>query len=167
MRCNIIASTAIFLMIAAVSFAQDRVDQGTRVRVRATSTIDSREGSLANYRGMVIDDVRGRNGRLVIPAGSPVQLKVRAVPQNKLRLDLEWVNPGGEQYALAADPLYVLAHKPAGAADGIIGALHVNGEIGGREVHIPRDTVLTFMLEDPVVIGEPNLQYDLDRDGAR
>jgi hypothetical protein len=155
------------------SFAQDResdhhdydqvrrLDPGTRIRVRADEPIDSREGNRRIYRGFVADDVRGDNGRLVVPAGSPVELKVRVMPDNDLRLDLESINIRGQRYAVDTDPKHVEAQQPGGVIGGIVGALS-NGQVEGREVHIPRDAVLTFRLERPLVTGAPD--YDRDRD---
>ncbi len=138
-----------------------RLDAGTRIRVRADEPIDSREGDRRIYRGFVVDDVRGDNGRLVVPAGSPVELKVRVMPDSDLRLDLESINIRGQRYTVDTDPKHVEAQQQGGVIGGIVGALS-NGQIGGREVHIPRDSVLTFRLERPLVTGAQD--YDRGRD---
>jgi hypothetical protein len=157
------------------SFAQDRdydhhdydqvrrLDPGTRIRVRADEPIDSREGDRRIYRGLVADDVRGDNGRLVVPAGSPVELKVRVMPDSDLRLDLESISIRGQRYRVDTDPKHVEAQQPGGVIGGIVGALS-NGQVEGREVHIPRDAVLTFRLEQPLVTGARDYDHDRDRD---
>jgi hypothetical protein len=59
--------------------------------------------------------------------------------------------------------MHVEARQEGGVIGGIIGALS-NGEVGGREVHIPRDATLTFRLESPLVTGRPDYDRDRDRD---
>jgi hypothetical protein len=161
------------LCIPQASFAQDRdyehhdydhmrrLDPGTRIRVRADEPIDSREGGHV-YRGFVVDDVRGDNGRLVVPAGSPVELTVRVMRDNDLKLDLQAIRINGERYGVDADPRHVEAQQQGGVIGGIVGALS-NGQIEGREVHIPRDAVMTFRLEQPLVTGRPDYDHDRDR----
>jgi len=175
-----IFSAALFagvLCIPFSSYAQDRdydhhdydhvrrLDPGTRIHVRAGEPIDSREGGHI-YRGFVTEDVRGDNGRLVVPAGSPVELTVRVMPDQDLRLDLESINVRGERYRVDADPRHVDSQQPGGLIAGIVGALS-NGQIEGREVHVPRDAVLTFRLDRPLVTGAPNYYRDRDRDRDR
>lgn len=135
-----------------------RLDPGTPIPVRADQPIDSREGGHM-YRGFVTDDVRGDNGRVVIPAGSPAELTVRVMPDNDLRLALVSVTVRGERYRVDTDPRHVEANQPGGVIGGIVGALS-NGQIEGREVHIPRDAVLTFRLEQPLVTARPDYNRD-------
>lgn len=182
---NRIAVPALFfgvLCFVPGSFAQDhdpdhydhgdydharRLDPGTRIPIRAGEPIDSREVNHRIYRGVVTEDVRGDNGRLVIPAGSPAEMAVRVMPDNDLRLDLVGVNIRGEHYSVETDPKHIEAHQQGGVIGGIVGALS-NGQIEGREVHVPRDAVLTFRLERPLVAGAPDwYHHDQDRDSDR
>src|SRR5579871_1150169 len=162
------ALAAAAFWIVPGSFAQDRdydhprdfdharrLDPGTRIPVRVDRTIDSRAVDHTIYHGFVSEDVRGDNGRVVIPAGSPADMTVRVRQDNDLRLELVAVNVRGERYGVESDPQHFEAQQPGGVIGGVIGALS-NGQVDGREVHIPRDTVLTFRLEQPLVAGAPD-----------
>jgi hypothetical protein len=142
-----------------------RLDPGTQIRVRANQPIDSREGGRV-YRGFVTDDVRGDNGRVVVPAGSPVNLVVRVMPDNDLRLDLQSLEIRGQHFDVATDPQHVEARQEGGLVGGIIGALS-NGQVGGRQVYIPQDAVMTFRLERPLVTGPRDWDRDRDRERDR
>jgi len=167
------AIVAGMLFVPQGTFAQDRdygyhdydqarrLDPGTRIRVRADEPIDSHAGG-GTYRGFVTDDIRGDNGRLVVPAGSPVELTVRVMPDNDLRLGLQSINIRGQHYSVQTDPRHVEAQQQGGVIGGIVGALS-NGQIEGREVHIPRDAILTFRLEQPLVTGRQDWNHDRDR----
>lgn len=164
------------LCIPQPTFAQDRdygyhaydqvrrLDPGTQIRVRVNEPIDSREGGRV-YRGFVADEIRGDNGRVVVPAGSPVNLFVRVMPDNDLRLDLQSINIRGQHFDVATTSQHFEAQQEGGVVGGIIGALS-NGEIGGREVHIPSGAVMTFQLQRPLVTGPQDWdrQRDYDRD---
>ena len=140
-----------------------RLPTGTAISVKAGEAIDSRGGDRQSFRGFVTNGVRDDNGRIVIPDGSPVEIRVRVMPDNDLRLALRSVNVRGQQYNVETDPMHVEARQEGGVIGGIIGALS-NGEVGGREVHIPRDATLTFRLESPLVTGRPHYDRDRDRD---
>src|SRR5690242_13902072 len=83
-------------LVLALSFASGaaaqertrRLEPGTIIPVRADEAIDSRAVDHRIYTGFVTNDVRNDNGRLVVPAGSRVELEVRALRDNDLRLDL-------------------------------------------------------------------------------
>src|SRR4051812_7695724 len=85
----------------------DRVrtlDPGTVIPVRTNETIDVDKGDNRVYTGVVDQEVRNNDDRLVIPRDSKVELTVRTSRDNDLSLDLESVVVNGQRYAVKADP---------------------------------------------------------------
>ncbi len=132
-----------------------RLAPGTLISVRTNETIESSRVDYRVYSGIVDRDVRGDNGRLAIPRGSTVELMVRTAPDNDLILDLESVNVGGERYGIRADPKRLESRADNSIVGAIVGAV-TGGEIEGRAVRVPRDTVLSFRLERPLEVGVPD-----------
>ena len=81
-----------------------RLDPGTTISVRTNDTIDVDRQDNRVYAGIVDQDVRGNEGRILIPRGSPVELFVRLARDNDLILDLESVVANGVRYAVKTDP---------------------------------------------------------------
>lgn len=139
-----------------------RLDPGTVIPVRVNESIDVDKGDNRVYYGAVDQDVRGDNGRLVIPRGSNIELMVRYTRDNDLVLDLESVTINGERYALRTEPKRMESRRDDSLIGGIVGAIN-GGEARGRAVRIPRDTVVTFRLERPLDMGVAD--RGVDRDG--
>jgi hypothetical protein len=154
-------------LVLALSFASGaaaqertrRLEPGTIIPVRADEAIDSRAVDHRIYTGFVTNDVRNDNGRLVVPAGSRVELEVRALRDNDLRLDLVSVLINGQRYGIQTAPKHVEAREQAGLVGGIVGAL-TNGEVSGREVRIPRQAVMQFRLDAPLFVGIADPGYE-------
>jgi hypothetical protein len=80
-----------------------RIEAGTEITVRATEPIDvqSRDGRI--YSAVVDRDVlESSTGRVVIPAGSAVELEARDVRDGDLILDLDSVTVNGRRYGVRA-----------------------------------------------------------------
>lgn len=165
-----IAATA----ITAVSWAQDpdrdrdrdrdriedhgrvaRLDPGTVIPVRVNESIDVDKGDSRVYTGIVDQDVRGDNGRLVVPRGATVELMVRYSRDNDLNLDLESIAVEGRRYAVATDEKHMEAQRDNSLVGSIVGALD-GGSVSGRAIRIPRDSIVTFRLARPLVVGAPD-----------
>jgi hypothetical protein len=160
------AAIALALCIPA-AFAQDRgrddrdrdhdritrIEPGTKIEVRTNETIDVERRDDRIYRGIVERDVLGENGRLAIPRGSRVELKVRVAPDNDLILDLESVNVDGERFALKADADRVESKRDDSLVGAIVGAV-TGVQVRGRVVKVPHDTVLTFRVDRPLAVGD-------------
>ena len=129
-----------------------RIEPGTIVAVRTNETIDVERRDNRVYSGIVDQDVRGDNGRLAIPRGSRVELFVRVAPDNDLILDLESVMVDGERYALRASTNRVESRRDDSLVGAIVGAIE-GGQIRGRAIRIPRDSVLTFRIQRPLEMG--------------
>jgi hypothetical protein len=155
---------ALFLALPLTMAAQDRdrdrdrdhdrdrmtrIEPGATVAVRTNERIDVDRQDNRIYSGTVDQDVRGENGRLAIPRGSQVELRVRVARDNDLILDLESVRVNGQRYALAADVKRMESERDNTLVGSIIGAV-TGTEVRGRAVRVPRDTVLTFRIDRPL-----------------
>jgi len=129
-----------------------RLEPGTVIAVRTNESIDVERSDNRVYTGIVDQDVRGDNGRLAIPRGASVELIVRVARDNDLILDLESVVVNGQRYALRTDVNRVESQRDNSLIGGIIGAIS-GGEVRGRAVRIPRDSVVTFRLQRPLDMG--------------
>jgi hypothetical protein len=58
-----------------------RLEPGTVIPVRTNQYIDSDKGDNRVYSGTVDQDVRGDNGRIVLPRGAIVEMMVRVAPE--------------------------------------------------------------------------------------
>jgi len=142
----------------------DRVrtlDPGTVIPVRTNETIDVDKGDNRVYTGVVDQEVRNNDDRLVIPRDSKVELTVRTSRDNDLSLDLESVVVNGQRYAVKADPKRIESQQDDSLVGGIIGAIK-GGQTRGRTVKVPRDTVVTFRLQRPLDIGVADRGRDRD-----
>jgi hypothetical protein len=113
------------------------IEPGTTLVFRINEPIQVEAQDDQVYRGIVDQDVR-ENGRLSIPRGSSVELKVRVAPDNDLILDLDSVMVNGVPYA----------HRLVGE---IVGA-GTDAQVRGRAISVPRGAVLAFHIEGPRVI---------------
>lgn len=80
-----------------------RIEAGTEIAVRTTEAIDVQSLDGRIYSGVVDQDVlESSTGRLVIPAGSAVELEARDVRDGDLMLDLDSVTVDGRRYGVRA-----------------------------------------------------------------
>jgi hypothetical protein len=158
---GILAVAPLFFFTLA---AQDvtRIVPGTVISVRPNESIDVDRKDNRVYRGTVDQDVRGDNGRLAIPRGSNVELIVRVERDNDLILDLESVSVNGRRYAIETGANRVESQHDNSLVGAIVGAIS-GGQVRGRAVRIPRDTLLTFRIEQPMNMGVAD--RGLDRNG--
>ena len=126
-----------------------RIEPGTTIPVRLNEPIDVDRQDNRAYTGTVDQDVRGENGRLAIPRGSQVLLRVRVERDNDLVLDLDSVDVHGERYAMQTDPNKFESPRDHSVVGSIVGAVTGN-QVRGPVVRVRRDTVLSFRLERPL-----------------
>jgi hypothetical protein len=129
-----------------------RLEPGTVIAIRTNEFIDVERRDNCVYTGIVDQDVRGTNGALAIPRGSSAELIVRVAPDNDLILDLESVVVNGQRYAIRTDPNRIESQQDRSLVGAIVGAVS-GGEIRGRTVRVPRDTIVTFRVERPMEMG--------------
>jgi hypothetical protein len=144
-----------------------KLDVGTIIPVRVNETIDVDRSDISAatvlahpitrvYRGMVDSDVRGKNGHLAIPKGSNVELMVRVSRDNGLLLDLESTVISGQRYAVRAAAL-----REDSTVSEIMPEL-TTGQVSGKAVNVPRDSVVTFRLKRPLEVGIKDRGSDRD-----
>jgi hypothetical protein len=139
-----------------------RIEPGTMIAVKNNESIDVEQKSNQVYDGIVDQDVRGGNGRLAIPRGSKAEMIVRVTPDNDLVIDVESVVVDGQRYAIKTEKTRQESARDNGLVGAIVGAIQ-GGEARGRAVRIPRDSVLTFRIRRPLVMGVAD--EGVDRDG--
>jgi len=132
------------------------------INVRPTESIDVERKDNRVYYGIVDQDVRGNNGQLAIPRGSKVELIVRVERDNDLILDLESVMVNGQRYAIQTEANRVESPRDNSLVGAIVGAVN-GGQVRGRSVRIPRETLLSFRIDRPLSIGVAD--RGIDRDG--
>ncbi len=139
-----------------------RLSQGTIIAVRPNESIDVERKDNRVYYAVVDQDVRGNNGRLAIPRGSSVELIVRVERDNDLILDLESVTVNGQRYAIETEANRVESSRDNSLVGAIVGAVN-GGQARGRAVRIPRNTLLTFRIDRPLIMGVAD--RGIDREG--
>jgi hypothetical protein len=139
-----------------------RLSQGTIIAVRPNESIDVERKDNRVYYGVVDQDVRGTNGQLAIPRGSRVELIVRVERDNDLILDLESVTVNGQRYAIETEANRVESSRDNSLVGAIVGAVN-GGQVRGRAVRIPRNTLLTFRINRPLIMGVAD--RGIDREG--
>src|SRR5260370_3861145 len=129
-----------------------RIEPGTMIEVRTNEFISPDRGDGRIYTGVVDQDVRGDDGRLAIPRGSRVELLGRVAPDSDLVLDLDSVTVNGERYAVRTAPNRFEARRDD---DGVVGAIvgALGGQYRGRNIRIPRDSLLTFRIVRTLDMG--------------
>jgi hypothetical protein len=131
------------------------LERGTVIPVRTNEAIDVERSDNRIYTGIVDRDVRGDDGRLAIPRDSKVELIVRTTADNSLVIDLESVVANGERYAIKTDAKRIESQRDDSLIGGIVGAIS-GGEVRGRAVRVPRDTVVTFRVQRALEMGVPD-----------
>ncbi len=105
-----------FELTGASSYEQARtIDAGSSILVRTNESIDVRNSDGRIFSGTVYRDVMDRNGMVVVPQGSPVELLVKSTSRRELLLDLDSLTVNGQRYAVSA----YAATSDASGRDGI------------------------------------------------
>ena len=86
---------------------------GTSVSVRTTEDIEADESDGRVYRGVVDQDIV-RNGSVLIPRGSDVELIVRNVSDDELAVDMDAITVNGQRYGIESESNSVTAEKKEG-----------------------------------------------------
>lgn len=110
-----IASVVLCAWLSVAAFAQAgnnamTLASGTHIAVRTNEAIDSTSASAnAHYQAEVVDDVKGANGEVLIPRGSPAELLVRntskggTVGSSEVTLDLDSIMVNGRRYRVSTE----------------------------------------------------------------
>ena len=170
------------------------VDAGTYISVRTRQEIRASRAEDRVFTASVAEDVWDDDRRLsvpIIPRGTPVALRVRAVRDGELILDMDSLTIDRQRYRVDTPAIRAEGHNRdnhtgeivgTGAVIGtIIGAIAGGGKgaaIGaatgaaaggvgvlarGRSLNIPAGTVVTFRLDRNLVVATPHAKRDNNR----
>src|SRR5215471_8410271 len=169
----IFPAAVLFFCSTLVAQESGTLPAGTEIRVRADEQIQADANNVGHsYSGKVSQDVTDSSGKVLIPKGSPAELKTLA-SGSKVAVDLASVTVRGKKHTIEAGsykPGKVGANKTTakytggGALAGaVIGAIAGGGKgaaigtvaggaagagtqvlITGKKIDIPAETVLTF-----------------------
>jgi hypothetical protein len=79
------------------------LEEGTIIPVRTTQAINVNTADGRVFTGIVDEDVRDANGRVVIPSGATAELEVRKQSDADLTVDIDSVTVNGQRYGIRAD----------------------------------------------------------------
>src|SRR5438093_2584006 len=98
------SSAIVVAMLWALCFTSgiyaQTIDAGTAVTIRTNENIEAKDTDGRVFTGVVDQDVRNRNGNLVIPRGSNVELLVRKASNTEVALDLDSITINGVRYGV-------------------------------------------------------------------
>jgi hypothetical protein len=143
----------------AVNARRLEAPAGTELVVRTVETIDSRHvGADQSFAAIVEHQISDASGRVIIPARSSAQLVIRhlwsgdTAGSPEMVLDVQSITVDGRRYTVAGA---VVSRRQGaaiglliGAADGAATQMLTNG----RDVKVPAETVLRFLLDKPVTL---------------
>jgi hypothetical protein len=158
----VIAAASLSSPAAAQDFRFSHVESGTELAVRPNQTIDVNRSDQRIYTGTVENDVWGDDGRIAIPRGSQVQMRVAVRPDNDLVLHVDTVMVNGRRYDVDTTPSWFSSSRDENFLGAIAGALS-GGAIRGPAVRVSRDTIVSFELERPLNVAQPTRDFDRDR----
>jgi hypothetical protein len=128
------------------------LDRGMSIPVRTTEAVDASRQDYRVYTGVVDQDVRSANGGIAVPRGATAELMARSDRNGGLTLDLESVTVDGHRYAVKTEAHTMRSNDLVGT---IVGAI-AHGNVHGTNVNVPRDTVMTFRLEQGLTLDVPD-----------
>jgi hypothetical protein len=94
------ASNATAQSIYRSPLSAGNIDAGTMITVRTNEDINTNNSDGRVFPGTVEQDVTDRNGNIVIPRGSTVELLVRNLSNNEVALDIDSVTIRGQRYGV-------------------------------------------------------------------
>ena len=129
MKLSLLAVPVVILASPlAVLAQQDTVRVGTPITVRTNETIDLRDQSDGRiYTAVVDQDVRSRDGDVVIPRGANAELIVRNVAPDDLALDIDSVTVNGRRYMVSTTDKPLTGREKEGVGKNERTAKYVGG----------------------------------------
>jgi len=96
--------------------SSDKIPSGTEIRVRTDQAINTQDHSDGRiFQGTVTEDVRGNDGRMVIPRGARAELIVQNVGEHELTVDLESITVEGHRYMVSSQAYDAARRSGVGA----------------------------------------------------
>jgi hypothetical protein len=102
------------LSIGAGAQGVGRIDAGTTVTVRTNESIDAKESDGRVFTGTVAEDVMARNGTILVPKGSDVEMIVKKISDSDVALDLQSINVNGQRYTVDSSDQVVSGERKEG-----------------------------------------------------
>jgi hypothetical protein len=99
---------------AVIAQSGGTISTGTTIPIRTNEEINVTKSDGRVFTGSVDQDVKDTRGQVALPAGTPVEMLVRAVAQNEYALDLESVTINGRRMAVQTDNAAVTPEKEEG-----------------------------------------------------
>jgi hypothetical protein len=130
------------------------IDAGTNITVRTNGRIHAERSDGRIFTGVVEQDILDRQGGIIIPKGSDVELVVRRLSDNDFVLDIDSAIVNGDRYGIESEGG---AGEVIGTIVGVITGLPVLTR--GSVVDVPDESLLTFHLSKPLREGIPDKGY--------
>ena len=147
----------------AVNARRLEAPAGTELVVRTVETIDSRHvGADQLFAAIVEHQISDASGRVIIPARSSAQLVIRQVwpgdagSSSEIALDVQSITVDGRRYAVGTVAAAIAGGRKGAAIGLLIGAADGSASevlTRGRDVKVPAETVLRFLLDKPVTLS--------------
>jgi hypothetical protein len=139
------AATAQKIMTSSAwrSFSQfTAIPANTKIRVRTTEPIDTQSDVGRRFQGVVVRDVIGASGNLLVSKGSNVELNIDTRSDDQLALDLNSIATDGEQFVaeVGSEPVAGASAIGAGSTDGS------QVVTSGERIVVPEGSIVTFRL---------------------
>ncbi len=163
-------------MLAPAAYGGDWIPSGTRIPVQVSDLVHVRaareDGRV--FSGTVTADIFDLDGHLLIPKGSPAELRVRQIDRHLLALDLDSVSVNGRRYAvLSAETesegvpstgYFPWRPQPfAGGGVRVAMAVGPTADAGqGKSLNLAASSLLTFELKKPLEADIPDDGFQRD-----
>jgi hypothetical protein len=163
--CAVIAAAGLSSPAWAEDIRFSHVKPGTELTVRPNQAIDVNRGDQRTCMGTVQDEVWGDDGRIAIPRGAQVEMRVAVRPDNDLVLHVDAVVVNGRRYDVEGTPSRFSSDDNISDDNigGAIAAALLGRAIHGPAVRVPRDRVVSFELERSLNIAQSARDFDRNR----
>jgi hypothetical protein len=113
-RLFAVACLTLCLSVGAGAQGYGTIDAGTTIPVRTNETIDANDASNHVFTGTVAEDVKGRNGSIIVPKGSDVEMVVNQTTNDQVSLDLSSIEINGQRYSVDTNEQVVGTERKEG-----------------------------------------------------
>jgi hypothetical protein len=166
---NLLWAAPALLLGMQLCASADTIPPGTQIVVRTDQPFELHTWDRGRiYPARVAEDVRARDGDIVIHRGANVEMIVRQTGPDQMALDVESVTVNGTRYAMdTTGPQYNMSRQDydrgAGMIGNIVGAI-TGGQVRGNEINVPAGAMITFQLQQPLhVVNYRDPGYERDR----
>lgn len=124
------------------------IPAGTQLNVRLEQTVRPTEANAGEIVSMSLVEDLSINGRVIAPAGTPIQAKVNSARGSQLDLRLTSMNVHGQTYALTSNSIHSVRDSQSGADANQTGKGQLGSLLGTLATgnQLPSGSVYTFRL---------------------